>query len=507
MGRARPRRASSCSSPRSPSGSTASRSTRASSRTRRARSSTTTRSEARSRTAPWTSSSRTSTSRPRSRSSCRRTTRASPGAATAGLRQASYQIVDRALEQPVFQDLFRVALEESHTTLVQVLEGGGDRVSTDEGEVIARPASDHHRGRGPDRDRRPGRRPDPRRRRPDRRPALRRARHGAERVPAPEDARLGTPPPHARRIRPRRLARPRSPTRRPRDRRRARSSSGSSALAAARLTRNYVVDSLVARRDDREAAGDAWDILTDLMRGSFRLMIVVGLLFLLAAWLAGPGRRALDRPRLARTGACRTACGPTSRSRSSGFAMLLTATVARLHAPARRRGHRRARRDLDRAVAPPDAARVSRTRREPRSSRTPGTACRAGGTSSARPATQAAAPPPVAAPPATDVATRLAVARRPAREGRADRRGVRVGQGSRARRATRGRLPAVARRTRRRGLGRRARTRHRRGLARRRGRAPHVPHCGVRPLRAAARRDAIRPSQHAAGRRSASSSA
>ena len=55
------------------------------------------------------------------------------GAATAGLRQASYQIVDRALEQPVFQDLFRVALEESHTTLVQVLEGGGDRVSTSEG--------------------------------------------------------------------------------------------------------------------------------------------------------------------------------------------------------------------------------------------------------------------------------------------------------------------------------------------------------------------------------------
>ena len=29
------------------------------------------------------------------------------GAATAGLRQASYQIVDRALEQPVFQELFR----------------------------------------------------------------------------------------------------------------------------------------------------------------------------------------------------------------------------------------------------------------------------------------------------------------------------------------------------------------------------------------------------------------
>ena len=64
-------------------------------------------------------------------------------------------------------------------------------------------------------------------------------------------------------------------------------------LVAANLTRNYVVDSLVASRDDRQAANNAWNILTDLMRGSFRLMIVVGLLFLVAAWLAGPGRRAL----------------------------------------------------------------------------------------------------------------------------------------------------------------------------------------------------------------------
>ena len=70
------------------------------------------------------------------------------GAATAGLRQASYQIVNRALEQPVFQDLFRAALEESHTTLVQVLEGGGTRVSTQEGEVVRRPPRDHGRGRG-----------------------------------------------------------------------------------------------------------------------------------------------------------------------------------------------------------------------------------------------------------------------------------------------------------------------------------------------------------------------
>ena len=35
----------------------------------------------------------------------------------------------------MFQSLFRASLEESHTTLVEVLEGGGDRVSTQGGVV------------------------------------------------------------------------------------------------------------------------------------------------------------------------------------------------------------------------------------------------------------------------------------------------------------------------------------------------------------------------------------
>ena len=82
-------------------------------------------------------------------------------------------------------------------------------------------------------------------------------------------------------------------------------------------TRNYVVEEL-ARRDDRTAAGDAWNILTELMRGSFRLMIVVGLLFLLAAWLAGPGRRALT----VRGWLAPAASGHTARSRSSRSLLL-----------------------------------------------------------------------------------------------------------------------------------------------------------------------------------------
>src|SRR6188508_2133797 len=57
------------------------------------------------------------------------------GPAAAGVRQASYQIVDRALQQPRLQRLWEFSIEQSHETLVQVLEGGGDRVSTDEGVV------------------------------------------------------------------------------------------------------------------------------------------------------------------------------------------------------------------------------------------------------------------------------------------------------------------------------------------------------------------------------------
>ncbi len=214
------------------------------------------------------------------------------GAATAGLRQASYQIVDRALEQPVFQDLFEVALEESHTTLVQVLEGGGDRVSTEGGEVtldlraIIVEAADRIGIGDQIVDKIPadaGRivilRSDELDTAQD---AIQLLKTLAWLLPLLTLAAFGLAVWLAR------------------DRRRAvrgvgivLAVVGVVGLAAARLTRNYIVDSLVARRDDRNAASNAWDILTELMRGSFRLMVVIGLLFLVAAWLAGPGRRAL----------------------------------------------------------------------------------------------------------------------------------------------------------------------------------------------------------------------
>ena len=213
------------------------------------------------------------------------------GAATAGLRQVSYQIVDRALEQPVFQRLFRASLEESHKTLVEVLEGGGDRVSTQGGVVtldlreIIQEASDRIGIGSQVADRLPA----------DagqivilRANELDTAQNAFELLktlawvlPLLTLAAFG-------------LALWLSG-----DRRRAVRGIGITlavvgliGLVAAQLTRNYVVDALVASRDDRQAANDAWNILTDLMRGSFRLMIIVGLLFLVAAWLAGPGRRA-----------------------------------------------------------------------------------------------------------------------------------------------------------------------------------------------------------------------
>ncbi len=214
------------------------------------------------------------------------------GAATAGLRQASYQIVNRALEQPTFQRLFKVTLEESHRTLVEVLEGGGDRVATEGGEVtlnlrvIILEAADRI-GLG---------------------------EQVADRIPADagrivilRSDELDTAQDAFQLLKTLAWVLPVLALAAfalavwlARERRRAIRGIGITVaivgalgLLAANLTKNYLVDSLVAREDDREAANNAWDILTDLMRGSFRFMIFVGVLFIVAAWLAGSGRRAL----------------------------------------------------------------------------------------------------------------------------------------------------------------------------------------------------------------------
>ena len=214
------------------------------------------------------------------------------GPAAAGLRQASYQIVDRALEQPRLQALFAVTLEEAHRTLVQVLEGDGPRVSTEGGEVtldlrtIILEAADRI-GIGDQV--------------ADKIPA------DAGRIVILRSDELDAAQAAFQLLKTLAWVLPLltlvafgGAVWLARERRRAVRgvgavlvAVGAIGLVAAKLTRNYLIDSLVAERENRRAANNAWDILTDLMRGSFRWMIVIGILFLVAAWLAGPGRRAV----------------------------------------------------------------------------------------------------------------------------------------------------------------------------------------------------------------------
>ena len=100
---------------------------------------------------------------------------------------------------------------------------------------------------------------------------------------------------------------------------------GWSASLRSNVVGNYVVDSLVAETENRTAAGSAWDILTELLRSSFRWLVAVGVLFLVAAWLAGPGRRAV---------AVRRVLAPALRERVWAYAALGSLHVASCSSPA-----------------------------------------------------------------------------------------------------------------------------------------------------------------------------
>ena len=215
------------------------------------------------------------------------------GPAAAALRQGAYEIVDRALEQPALQRVWAETLRQSHETLVQVLEGGGPRVTTEGGVVtlnldqIVRDAADRIGIGEQVADKLPenaGRieilRSD----------ELDAAQNGFQLLktlawvlPLLTLAAFGLAV---------WLARGR--------RRQAVRGIGIAVLVvgvlgllAANLTGNYVVNSLVADRESRKAADNAWNILTDLMRSSFRWLVLIGVLFIVASWLAGPGRRAI----------------------------------------------------------------------------------------------------------------------------------------------------------------------------------------------------------------------
>lgn len=234
------------------------------------------------------------------------------GPATAGLRQASYEIVDRALERPAFQRLFAITLEETHKTLVEVLEGGGSRLSTQGGEVtldlqeIIRETADRI-GIGEQV--------------ADNLPA------DAGRIVILRSDELDTAQDFFQLMKTLAWVLPLLALAAfglavwlAGERRRAARGVGvmlvvvgALGLLAAKLTQNYLIDALVAERDDREAANNAWNILTDLMRDSFRSMVVVGILFVIAAWLGGPGRHAL---------AARRSIAPAFRNRTWAYVVL-----------------------------------------------------------------------------------------------------------------------------------------------------------------------------------------
>lgn len=234
------------------------------------------------------------------------------GPVAAGLRQVAPLIVERALEQPSLQRLWAAALEQSHETLVAVLEGDGATVSTRGGivtldlEQIILDAADRLGIRKQVADKLP---------------------EDVGRIEILRSNELDTAQDAFQLLKALAWLLPIVTlvlfalavgiSRRRRATLRgigiAIVIAGVVGLVAANVTGTYLVDSLVNDRDTRDAAGNAWDILTVLLRSSFRWQIAVGVLFVLAAWLADPGRRAM---------AVRRALAPLLRERRYAYAGL-----------------------------------------------------------------------------------------------------------------------------------------------------------------------------------------
>jgi hypothetical protein len=215
------------------------------------------------------------------------------GPTSAGLRLVAPGIVDRALEEPRLQRLWRRALERTHATLVDVLEERSGTVSTEEGvvtldlgDIVIEAADrigvsdsvqeriDEDEGRiellrSDDLD--------------TAQDAFRLANTVAWVLPVLTLALFGLAlwlGSGRRRLTVRAIGI-------------AIAASGLLGLLAANVSGWYLVGSLTTDSESEAAGDSAWDIVTELLRGSFRLQIVVGLLFLLAAWVAGPGPRAV----------------------------------------------------------------------------------------------------------------------------------------------------------------------------------------------------------------------
>jgi hypothetical protein len=69
-------------------------------------------------------------------------------------------------------------------------------------------------------------------------------------------------------------------------------------LVVRRVAGSTVVDELATAESVQTAAGDAWDILTSLLRDGGLTLLGLGVIILVAVWIAGPSKRATDSRRL-----------------------------------------------------------------------------------------------------------------------------------------------------------------------------------------------------------------
>ena len=218
------------------------------------------------------------------------------GPASAALREASYRVVDRALQQPALQRLWASTLEQTHSTLVEVLEGGGDTVTTEEGvvalelELIILEAADRIGLRDQVEDNLP---------------------ENVGRIEILTSDELDSAQAIAQLLKVLAWVLPilaiaafalaawLAPDRRRLVRRIgfALVIVGSVGLVAVGAVGNYIVNSLVSETQNEAAADNAWGILAELLRGSFWWMISVGVLFVVASWLAGASKQAVGARR------------------------------------------------------------------------------------------------------------------------------------------------------------------------------------------------------------------
>jgi hypothetical protein len=68
-------------------------------------------------------------------------------------------------------------------------------------------------------------------------------------------------------------------------------------LVVRRVVGSVVVDELAPTESVQVAAGDAWDILTSLLRDGGLTLLGLGVIILVAVWIAGPSRRATESRR------------------------------------------------------------------------------------------------------------------------------------------------------------------------------------------------------------------